>query len=1277
MLGQLLSNIVVFWYDRKGLFFISLIALLSMLVFGVTRLQVNESIFSLLPKGDQFEQFNKLIRNKKVIDQVVFSIEVPLESDNDEIRALVLELTDSLDATCGNMLADIVPLRSGIDRMVYRYYYEHLPEYLDSAYYAELANRTQASEVNGSIVASYKRLIAPGGAMMKEIILNDPLYLSAPFFERLNKESNDQGFQMDDGVVYSKDRSTALVTATTGYDTKDSKQNTILYEKLKALKANWDQSHPDHKLDHFGTFEIAAENAIQVKKDTFLTLVITLVLVLLLLVGYYRNLLMPIYFMIPVGFGGLFALGMMGFIKPQVNGISLATGAVLMGIILDYSFHFFTHLRHTGSIRETIKDVSAPMLIGSFTTITAFFALIFANSVILQDFGLFAALSLSGAAIFTLTALPVILKVLKFKAGNIPEETSRIKVPPVPEKWRGKIMLGIIVLTGVFLYTAQFISFDDDLDNLSYHPQELVGKEQVLAGLNPKEQKKVYLFSTADNWADAQQANYTLYQSLRQLKQDGKIISFVSNAPYLVPDSIKQVRKQQWNSFWAAHYDSTMQVLDNTADSLGFNIAAFDGFKEWVQRPGVDPTYTSDEVLDEMGLDALIERSGDSATIISTVVIDEDELVAIREQLNAIPGVDVFDRSSAAASLLDIVQRDFNYILWVSSLIVFVTLLLIYGRIELALMAFLPMVISWIWILGIAGLVGIKFNIVNVVIATFIFGLGDDFSIFVTDGLLGKYKYNKNSLSSYKAAIVLSALTTMIGTGVLYFAKHPAIHSISVISVLGIACILLVSLVFQPMLFQIFVYKPIKNGKPPVSLVPLAISLFEFPYFAIGCILIMIVAGLMIAVRASGKAKRKVLNFLMSKACWSVIYSSIHVRKRLVDKHNLDLSKPSIMIANHSSMLDILLMAMLSPKVIIMVKDWVYYSPLFGFVVRNAGYVFSESGSEKSLEVIKQRVAEGYSILIYPEGTRSPDGKIRRFHKGAFYLAEELGLDITPVLIHGAGYTLTKGEFYVKRGSLNLKFLPRIKPDDARFSEGYKDRTKKISAYFKEEYNKFASDMETPDYLLPRIMNNYVFKGPVLEWYVRIKWKLETANYIHYDQLIGDRKRIIDVGCGYGYLSLYLHYRNEDREILGLDYDEEKVEVAQNCFDKGDQVYFEYADIKTFDLGKADVILLSDVLHYLSADNQQLVLQRCCDALNDNGLMLIRDGITDLGERHENTKLTELFSTKVMGFNKKEEEFHFFSSDTIKAFADKNGLHYEMQDRADKTSNVLFVLQKK
>lgn len=80
-----------------------------------------------------------------------------------------------------------------------------------------------------------------------------------------------------------------------------------------------------------------------------------------------------------------------------------------------------------------------------------------------------------------------------------------------------------------------------------------------------------------------------------------------------------------------------------------------------------------------------------------------------------------------------------------------------FGRLELSVIAFLPLAISWIWILGIMSL-GLEFNIVNIILATFIFGLGDDYTIFITEGMMHEYAYGKKMLSTYKNTVALSAL---------------------------------------------------------------------------------------------------------------------------------------------------------------------------------------------------------------------------------------------------------------------------------------------------------------------------------------------------------------------------------------------------------------------------------------------------------------------------------------------------------------------------------------
>ncbi len=106
---------------------------------------------------------------------------------------------------------------------------------------------------------------------------------------------------------------------------------------------------------------------------------------------------------------------------------------------------------------------------------------------------------------------------------------------------------------------------------------------------------------------------------------------------------------------------------------------------------------------------------------------------------------------------------------------------------------------------------GIKFNIVNIIVSTLIFGLGDGYSLFVMDGLVNEYKTGKKNLASYKSSILISAITTIVGLGVLIFAKHPALKSIAFISVTGILCVVLMSQVLIPFFFNLVIKNRVKK----------------------------------------------------------------------------------------------------------------------------------------------------------------------------------------------------------------------------------------------------------------------------------------------------------------------------------------------------------------------------------------------------------------------------------------------------------------------------------
>src|SRR5690606_34705408 len=141
------------------------------------------------------------------------------------------------------------------------------------------------------------------------------------------------------------------------------------------------------------------------------------------------------------------------------------------------------------------------------------------------------------------------------------------------------------------------------------------------------------------------------------------------------------------------------------------------------------------------------------------------------------------------------------------------------------------------------------------------------------------------------------------------------------------------------------------------------------------------------------------------------MYIMANVRKRVINQHLADSSKPAVYVANHSSFLDILCTTMLHPRLVLLTNKWVWRSPVFGAVVRMAEYYPVAEGADDSLAPLNGLVQRGYSIVVFPEGTRSMDGNIKRFHKGAFYIAEKLRLDIVPLLLHGIHYTMQKGDW--------------------------------------------------------------------------------------------------------------------------------------------------------------------------------------------------------------------------------------------------------------------------
>ena len=173
-------------------------------------------------------------------------------------------------------------------------------------------------------------------------------------------------------------------------------------------------------------------------------------------------------------------------------------------------------------------------------------------------------------------------------------------------------------------------------------------------------------------------------------------------------------------------------------------------------------------------------------------------------------------------------------------------------------------------------------------------------------------------------------------------------------------------------------------------------------------------------------------------------------------------SKPAVIICNHQSHLDLMLMLSQTPKMIILTNDWVWKSPFFGKLIQNAEYYPVSMGIDTIIPKLQSLVERGYSIAVYPEGTRSKDCSIGRFHKGAFYIASTLKTDILPIVEYGAGRVLPKGGKYLRRGNIRLQVNERIPYEEYSKYGTYQDIASKFRQYYKTQYclmcNKYDQD---------------------------------------------------------------------------------------------------------------------------------------------------------------------------------------------------------------------------
>ena len=1129
-------------------FFILILAFLSACFYFISNISFDEDITNILPKENKNEDLGKVFQQLDFSDKITVMISAETDSAKLNLAHVAQTFLDSL-AKDSLYYTDIQGKvgTTQIDE-TFSFVYDNLPLFLDDNDYQNIKNRIGKDSINKRIEDNYKTLISPTGLVARDFILRDPLGFSFIGLKKLRSLGVSKEFIINNGYVSTADSSTILLFITPTFKGTDTKKNEGFVHQLYSIQDTINAHFKDQaNISYFGSPFIALANANQIKSDIKTTVVLALAILMLILILFYKRLYIPIILFIPAVCGAALSLTILYFLNHSISAISISIGAILLGVTLDYSLHIITHYREHSDIKTLYKNVTKPLLGCSLTTAAAFSCLLLVKSKVLQELGIFAAISIMASALFALILIPH-LYVPKEK-DKVKARTSIIDRLGAYSFEKNKFLIGIILLAivlGVFSFSK--VRFNNDISALNFIPENMKASEKKLEQIGSMGGKSIYLSVYGDSLDPLLSKNTTIEKQLIQLKSKGLIKDYTSVGGFVFSKEDQLKKINQWNEFWGtATKDSTLLRVNTAAGQLGFNADAFQGLDHLLNKEYQPISIEEYQNLDLPLLkESLINKSGfiTLSSIIQTDSIHRLEVIHSLEQENVI----TIDRKHISEQFLGQIRDDFKNLMNYALIVVFLIFLFFFKRIELALLGLIPIVLTGIVTMGFIYLFNLELNIFSLIVTTLIIGVGVDFSIFMTSGLQKRYTTGVDELKTYRISIILAVLTTVLSIGVLIFAKHPALKSISWIALIGILSAMLITFSFYPLLFKKFVESRPKKGKAPISLRLFISALISFGYFGAGSLIISFIGLILGALPINKKKKQIWFRRVIAKFTKSVMYTNYGSKNVFNNPSNEQFKKPAIVIANHSSFLDTLSIGFLPTRFVFLVNKWVYNSPVFGKAIQSAGYFPVEKGIEDGEDEILEMIKNGVSVVVFPEGTRSFTGSIARFHKGAFLLAQKHNIDIVPLYIHGNFNLLPKGDFVIFDGIHTLELGERIEFNEEDEKKSIRDLTRSISQKFKDRFREIRVQLEDENYFKQKIKLNFLYKTQDIVQQSHQEFTNNKTLYHQINPYIDNKANILRIGNDLGIWDMMLVLQQGLRKVYSYIEDKELREVAVQSY---------------------------------------------------------------------------------------------------------------------------------
>ncbi|HHX8449147.1 TPA: MMPL family transporter [Vibrio diabolicus] len=718
---------------------------------------IETNILKLLPKNQQNPVAEQAFESvsASMSDKVIFVITAP---DKNALFAAAEEFDKELRQS--NHFRDVVGKISPQEQQAWAsYYFKHRFQLLTPEQRERLSQNPE-QQVQHVIQSLYN----PFSGVTGQELQNDPFLLFRDYLSQVTQQSS--SFRLDNGYLsVEKDGAQYLLITAELKDSPYSLTGQLAVPDIQALEQNVAQKY-GAEVAHTGVLFYADFGTQSAKSEISTIGVFSLLGIIALFVLVFRSVMPLSLALLSITIGLLVALSVTTWIFGKVHLFSLVFGASLIGVSIDYAFHYLTERLAAGNewdSEQGLKHIFIAITLGLITSLIGYLGMLVAPFPGLQQLALFSSIGLIAAYITVVAWYPILARNPSRSISNLPGQSLLAKWLTLWNQPRIKVGLPMlcVVVSGFFLLQ---LNYDDDIRLLQTMPNDLKQQETLITTLSGMQSSQQMLVITADDDENLMKKLESLTPTLEAWKTDSTIESYQSLSRYLSSVERQQQDYQLIRDLYATQSSPLASGLSLSkkpkmdADFIPVTV------EQYLQNPVSAPVRFLH----------LGKIKGKSATVV--VLNQLQDSAVVKAFAKSQSDVVYLNKAEEISTLFGEYRIKIMELLAAASAVIFLVLIKRYG-LQHSCRVLLPSLIACACGLATAVAMGTTLNLFNLLGLVLILGIGIDYTLFFAE---------KARSVSTLLAITLSAITTVLSFGLLSLSQTHAIHSFGITVLSGI-----------------------------------------------------------------------------------------------------------------------------------------------------------------------------------------------------------------------------------------------------------------------------------------------------------------------------------------------------------------------------------------------------------------------------------------------------------------------------------------------------------